>query len=224
MSLRRKDSGRETLSGPALARLADIEHADTWGHMVFRFDKIKGSFGKADIQVLEEGPVRARLRVTTYYSDSALRQDYILYADSDQLEVRAQLDMHEPFYMLKLCFPVAGTGLKARAEIAYGVIERPNDGCEETGQRWMETGGEEGGLAILNDGKYSFSADRGELRLTVANTSIYADHYGQETRDIAFMAIWAYRSSPTRLFRTTGAGRRPVFRTAPRFSTAVSCA
>ena len=47
----------------------------------------------------------------------------------------------------------------------------------------MELGDEKGGLAVLNDGKYSFSAAGSELRFTVANTSVYADHYGQEHRD-----------------------------------------
>ena len=187
VSLVRKDSGREALAGPALPRLVDIEHCDTWAHGVFTFDRLRESFGAARFEVLETGPVRAKLRVTTTALASTLVQDYVLYADADQLEVEAVLDMREDFRLLKLCFPVAAANPVARAEIAYGVIERPLTGCEETGQRWMELGGgdgeDQGGLAVLNDGKYSFSAVDGELRLTVANTSIYADHFGQETRD-----------------------------------------
>ena len=183
VSLKRKDSGREVLKAPAMPRLVDVEHIDTWAHMVFKFDKLRESFQNARFEVLETGPVRARLRVTTSALGSTLQQDYYLYANSDQLEVSASLDMHEKFRMLKLCFPVAAKEPVARAEISYGMIERPLDGCEETGHRWMEVGGEEGGLGVLNDSKYSFSAVDGELRLTVANTSIYADHYGQQTRD-----------------------------------------
>ena len=183
VSLMRKDSGREVLSRPAMPRLVDNEHADTWAHMVFKFDQMKESFQNARFQVVEVGPVRARLRVTTSALRSTLIQDYLLYANADQLEVSARLDMHEDFRMLKLCFPVAASEPVARAEISYGMIERPLDGCEETGHRWMEVGGKEGGLGVLNDSKYSFSAVDGELRLTVANTAIYADHYGQKTRD-----------------------------------------
>ncbi len=183
ISLKRKDSGRETLKAPAMPRLVDIEHIDTWSHGVDVFDKMKESFQNAKFQIIEEGPVRARLRITTTAVGSTLIQDYILYANADQLEVAADLDMQEKFRMLKLCFPVNATYARARAEISYGMIERVMDGCEETGHRWMEVGGLEGGIAILNDSKYSFSAVNGELRLTVANTSIYADHYGQETRD-----------------------------------------
>ena len=183
VSLKRKDSGREVLAGPARPRLVDVEHVDTWAHGVFAFDKLREEFGGARIQILERGPVRVRLRVETFARDSALVQDYVLYAGADQLEVEARLEMREKFRMLKLCFPVAAEKPAARAEIAYGFIEREPDGCEETGHRWMQLGGERGGLAVLNDGKYSFSAADGELRLTVANTSIYADHYGQKHRD-----------------------------------------
>ena len=183
ISLKRKDSGREALSGPAMPCLVDIEHADTWAHNVFTFDKLCEQFGKARFDVLERGPVRAKLRVTVSARDSVLVQDYILYADADQIEVEARLDMHENFRMVKLCYPVAAESPAARAEISYGVIEREPDGCEETGHRWMELGDSNGGLALLNDGKYSFSAAGSELRLTVANTSAYADHYGQGHRD-----------------------------------------
>ena len=179
----RRDSGRETLSAPALPRLVDIEHADTWAHRVFTFDRLREGFENARFEILERGPVRAKLRVTTTACASTLVQDFILYADADQLEVEARLDMRERFRMLKLCFPVAARSPKAHAEISYGVIERECDGCEETGHRWMQLGGETGGLAVLNDGKYSFSAVGNELRLTVANTSIYADHFGQRNRD-----------------------------------------
>ena len=183
VSIVSKETGYETLSAPATAKLIDIEHVDTWAHMVFRFDKEKESFGNAKFTVLEKGPVRARLQVVTGVLDSKMTQTYTLYADKDQLEVDVRLDMQEKFRMLKMCFPVAAKDPVSRAEISYGFIERVCDGAEETGHRWMALSGEEGGIGLLNNGKYSFSCENGEIRLTVANTSIYADHYGQQTRD-----------------------------------------
>ena len=183
VSIVSKETGYETLSAPADAKLIDIEHVDTWAHMVFKFDKEKETFGNAEFKVMEKGPVRARLQVVTKVLDSTMTQLYTLYAGADQLEVDVRLDMQEKFRMLKLCFPVAAKAPVSRAEISYGYIERVCDGAEETGHRWMALSGEEGGIGLLNNGKYSFSCENGEIRLTVANTSIYADHYGQETRD-----------------------------------------
>lgn len=176
-------NGTELLSGPALPKLFDIEHCDTWGHMVFRFDREAERFSNARFRIVERGPVRVTLRVTQQVLSSELVSDYTLYAGGDRIEVRCRLDLREKFRMLKLCFPLAGKGHVSHAEIAYSVTERPADGCEEHGQRWMELGNGKCGLALLNDSKYSFCAEGNELRLTAANTSIWADHYGQEYRD-----------------------------------------
>jgi alpha-mannosidase len=183
VSLFDKAAGFEALSGPAKLRLFDNEFADTWAHMEFTFADPKGDFGDPAFELLETGPVRAKLRVTTKYNTSTLIAEYTLGADDDQVEISVRLNMGEKFRMAKFCFPVAVETPVARAEIAYGVIERPCDGREETAQRWMGLTGEKGGLAVLNDSKYSFSAPDAELRVTLANTAIFADHYGQEHRD-----------------------------------------
>lgn len=176
-----KKTGRDALTAPAQAKLMDIEHADTWAHMIFKFDRPAGTFSGAQITVQEQGPVRAAVRVTTRFGLSTLEQKYILYANSDQIEVETTLDMHEKHRMLKLCFPTNGhTDI---SEIPYGAVKRRMNGDEEHCQRWVSIHGDEGGLAVLNDGKYSYSAVEGELRMTVANTSIFADHYGQKQRD-----------------------------------------
>ena len=176
-----KRSGRDALTAPAQPRLMDIEHVDTWAHNVFKFDREAGAFGGAEIKVMENGPVRAAVRVITRYGASRMEQKYILYAGADQLEVEVKLNLHERHRMVKLCFPTAGT--VDVSEIAYGALERRHNGDEEHCQRWVAMQGDGAGLALLNDGKYSYSAVDGELRMTVANTSIYADHYGQKDRD-----------------------------------------
>lgn len=176
-----KRTGFDPLTAPASVRLMDIEHSDTWAHNLFRFDKEAGNFGNAEVRLLESGPVRAVLRVRSQFGHSCLEQKYILYADSDQLEMEVRLNLNERFRMVKLCYPTAGG--RDAAEIPYGALERTGNGNEEHCQRWAAAQGEAGGLAVLNDGKYSYSMDRGELRLTIANSSIFADHYGQDYRD-----------------------------------------
>lgn len=176
-----KQTGEDALKAPARAKLMDIEHCDTWAHNVFKFNEPAGTFSGARITVLEKGPVRAVLRVVTTFGTSILEQKYILYADADQLEVDVRLDMHEKFRMLKLCFPTPYE--KEFSEIPYGAIERRANGDEEHCQRWIAMQGETAGLAVINNGKYSYSAQDGEMRLTISNTSMFADHYGQNWRD-----------------------------------------
>lgn len=176
-----KASGRDALSGAATVRLMDISANDTWAHNVFTFDQEAGAFGDAEIALEEKGPVRAVLRVTSRHGESTLCQRYILYADADQLEMNVQLEAREKHRMVKLCLPTDCE--RSLAEIPYGVLERKPNGQEEPCQRFVVMAGKDGGLALLNKGKYSYSVQDGELRMTLANTSIYADHYGQPYRD-----------------------------------------
>ena len=176
-----KASGMDALSGPVRAKTMDITAVDTWAHGVFKFDQEAEIFTPESITVLEEGPVRAAVKVVSRLHDSLLEEIYSLYAGSNQIDVSVRLDTREKHRMIKLCFPTAGE--QEYAEIPYGVIPRDGNGNEECCQRWFAKEGEKGGLAVINDGKYSYSAPDGELRLTIANTSIFADHYGQKERD-----------------------------------------
>jgi alpha-mannosidase len=149
--------------------------------MIFQFDKPAGAFGQPEFSILENGPVRAVVRVVTRFAQSVLDQRFTLYANADQLEVEAHLDMQEKQRMLKLCFPTVYSD--EYAEIPYGALRRSACGNEEHCQRWIALENGKAGLALVNDGKYSYSIENGTMALTVAHTSVYADHYGQNHRD-----------------------------------------
>lgn len=182
-ALIRKDSGRNVLVSPAQLRLFDITAVDTWAHNVFKFDVPAGKFGDGRVTVLEDGPARAVVRVVYTHENSEAELRYILNADSDQLDIDVRLNLNMKHRMVKFCLPTIFTDGKDVSEISCGAITRRANGDEEHCQRWVAMQGKDGGLAVFNDGKYSYSALDGELRMTLANTSIFADHYGQEMRD-----------------------------------------
>ena len=168
----------------AVALLINVEASDTWGHGVFEFRDVVGEFGNAKITLLESGAVRSVVRAESYYNTSVLQQDFILETGSKQLEVKVKLDWHEKFKLLKLSFPVNTNGeTKAVYDIPYGNIIRKTNGLEETGQMWLDVGDENYGVALLNDSKYAFDVLDNDMRMTVANGSVFADHYGQNLRD-----------------------------------------
>jgi alpha-mannosidase len=185
----------EVLSRPgADAIVLDETDSDTWSHGIFSFRKEVGRFSDADVRVLENGPVRAALRVTSRYGSSVLRQDFLLYADRKEVEVRVKLDWREQHKMLKLSFPVAVASPTAVYEIPFGHIRRPVDGDEEPGGQWLDVSGTLAsdatrtyGLALLNDGRYSFDVKDGDLRMTVVRSPIFADHFGQRDDICEFM-------------------------------------
>lgn len=160
---------------------------DTWAHGVQEFSGEMGRFSDAQVTVLENGPIRARLRVKSRYNDSRLQQDFIMYRDRPDIEVRVKLNWNEQYKVLKLVFPVNVENPKATYEIPYGFIERETNGQEEPGQQWLDVtgvlpggGNRIYGLALLNDSKYSFSVKGNDLMMTVARSAAFADHYGEK--------------------------------------------
>jgi len=179
-----KENNVEVFSGEASRPLIVDDPSDTWSHGVTKFEKIVGSFKEAKVTVIEEGPIRCRVRAKSYYNRSVLWQDYILYANLNLIELRSRVEWHERQKMLKLAFPVNVKEPTLSCEIPYGFIERATNGEEEPMQRWIDltgvvyVGGEklDYGVAIVSDSVYSYSALGSEIRLTLLRSPIYAHH------------------------------------------------
>ena len=184
-SLFDKTNNRKVFKEPAAVPvIIDVEHADTWGHGLFSFRDEVGRFNNAKIKIIESGPVRSVISVESYFETSILKQNFILYEGSNQIEVEVKLDWREKFKLLKLSFPLNITGeIKIACDVPFGHVDRPADGLEESGQMWLDVSADGYGTALLNDGKYSFNVLENDMRMTIVNSSMYADHYGQHLRD-----------------------------------------
>jgi len=172
----------EVFAGPAARPVVVADDSDTWSHGVFRFDHEIGEFTAPRVQLTEAGAVKATLRVTSHYHNSRLIQEFSLYALSDRVEVKVQVDWREQHKLLKLRFPVRVSQPSVFSEIPYGAIERLPNGDEEPMQAWVDLSGvlpetgEPYGLSLLNDGKYSYDARQNDLGLTALRSPIYAHH------------------------------------------------
>ncbi len=173
-------SGQEVFSGPAAVGQVLDDPSDTWSHGVTAYTDVCGQFSGMGLKILENGPVRLRVRATARFGASTLRQDFILYRDQPWVEVRVVLDWHEQLKLLKLVFPVAVTDPAATFEIPYGVLARPVDGREVPGQRWVEVSGRNAagpaGLSLISDAIASYDVTGAQARLTVLRSPVYAHH------------------------------------------------
>lgn len=182
-----KTAGRELLSGPGAAPVViDEYYHDTWSHAKNFFDREIAQFSDAEISVIENGPVRATLKVVSRYNKSTLTQYFSLDYTSRTLSVEAKIDWHEKHKMLKLRWPVATEQPRAFYEVPFGWIERPCDGEEECGQQWTAVRGKDCGMALLNSNKYSFSIKDTELNLTVVRSPLYGDHGNMRSPEAEF--------------------------------------
>ena len=165
----------------AAATVIDDTASDTWAHGIFSFDKSIGRFEKPKFQWLDHGSVRTAIRITTYYNESCLIQDFILYADKRELEVHCKLDFHEKWKIVKLSFPLQLNRVQAIYSMPYGFLAKEADGLEEPAQEWtvLAEKDSEAGFALVNDCKHSFSCKNAELRMIIARGTAYADHFGE---------------------------------------------
>jgi alpha-mannosidase len=179
--LRENGTDVASLLTPGRSRAAVVEDtSDTWGHRRLAYGDETGEFTADGVELIEAGPVRGILRVTSRYGDSSIIEDFVLDAHGESLEIRIILDWREKSRLLKLRFPTLVQDPTATYEVPYGALERPADGEEEPGQRWIDVSGRIGeetfGLAVLNDGKYGFDIRAGELGVTAVRSPIYAHH------------------------------------------------
>lgn len=184
-SLFDKERGLELLAGPGAQPIAIADPTDTWGHGITSLRQTLGLFGSPTVEVVEQGPVRGRVAVTTAWGSSTIRQEFVLYGDLPQIEGRLTINWGEKQVALKLSFPFAIDQPVATFEVPYGHTVRPADGQEEPVQQWLDVTGlvRDGrgvahpyGLAVLNDCKYGADVLGGEARITVLRSPVFAHH------------------------------------------------
>ena len=186
-SIEDKQTGEKWNSGRAAVPVViDEYYHDTWSHAKNFFTDAMARFSDATVTVVENGPLRATVKVVSRYNDSVLTQYFSLAAGSKKLSVRASVDWHEKHKMLKLAWPMNVQDPKAFYEIPFGVIERPADGEEEPGQTWTAVKGTNGGFALLNNNTYSSSVNGNTIYHTVLRSPIYGDHGGPRDEESIF--------------------------------------
>ncbi|MBR6510150.1 MAG: alpha-mannosidase [Clostridia bacterium] len=181
-----KAENREFAKGElGRAIVCDDSKHDTWSHLINHLNDDIGAFGDGSLSLIENGPLRATIKSVTRNGNSVLKKYYTLYKNDARLHIRVVLDVDEEYKIIKFSFPVNVESPKVVYSMPYGFIEKAPNGEEDIAHEWVDmvdsnTGA---GLGLINDGRYSHSAIDNDLRVIVARSCAYLDHYGQSTRD-----------------------------------------
>ncbi len=159
------------------------DRSDTWGHDVVAYDAEVGVFERVSREEVENGPVRAVVRVLSRYGSSTLREDYVFSRGKPYVDVRVTLDWHEPLKLLKLRYGAGVDAAEATYETPYGHVVRPTNGHEEPGQSWVDVSGDGRGLAVINDAKYGYDVRGGEIGITAVRSPVWAWHDPRELEE-----------------------------------------
>jgi alpha-mannosidase len=119
------------------------------------------------VELIEQGPVRATVRVVHRFRNSEFVQDVSLLAGVPRVDVQMTMDWNERTTFLKAGFPIAASATAVAAEIPYGAIEREQTGKEMVMGKWVDISDANYGVAVLNNGRHGFDAQDNVIRLSV---------------------------------------------------------
>jgi len=173
-----KRARRDVFDGTAHLPIVVDDPSDTWSHGLDRFGLDGEAFTCDSVEVVEDGPLRAALRVQAHAGRSTMTTTYLLHDDPAQpLEIRVRVEWREQRRLLRLRYPVSADAPAFRYEVPAGSTERAADGREYPGQRWALVRGRDGySLALASDAFYSYAADGQALYVTALRSPAYAHH------------------------------------------------
>ena len=140
------------------------------------------------LELVEQGPHTAAIRVERRYRHSTITQTYRLTANARRLDIETQVDWHERRVLLRTLTPAAVRARYASFECAFGLIQRPthrNTSWEQAmfeavAHRFVDLSEPGFGLALLNNAKYGHSVRDNVLGVSLVRGAIYPDLLADE--------------------------------------------
>jgi alpha-mannosidase len=144
--------------------------------------------GARVVEVVEAGPLRVAVRVERRWRSSRIEQTYRLLARSRRLDVETRVDWHERQVLLRALFPLKVRSHEATFETMYGAVKRPthrNTSWDEVrfevcAHRFCDLSEPGYGVALLNDGRYGYSARDNVLGMSLLRSPLYPDPLADE--------------------------------------------
>ncbi|MFC9860431.1 MULTISPECIES: alpha-mannosidase [unclassified Streptomyces] len=200
-SVRDLVAGREVLAPGLRANLLQLhpDHPNQWDAWDIdrHYRHSRTDLTGADaVSLIEEGPLRAAVRVVRSFGKSTIVQELRLTAGSRQLDIETEVDWQESEKVLKAAFPLDVHAERSTAEIQFGHVHRAthdNTGWDAArfeicAHRWLRVAEPGYGIALLNDSTYGHDVTRtpheSGLGTTVRLTLLRAPHSPDPATDL----------------------------------------
>lgn len=173
-SLRGAD-GHEIFAAPGHRAILVEDLSDTWGHGPKSFGVTGREMTLSQVRLIEEGPVRKVIEVTSTSGASRMTTAIHLPQDGSlPVELRVHLDWRERRTLLRLAYPLGANRMEC--EVPGGWLERKMDGAEVPALRWIRATGGGRETVLVNDAKYSFAGNDGTVYVTPVRSPVFAHH------------------------------------------------
>ncbi|MFF1925324.1 alpha-mannosidase [Streptomyces sp. NPDC058221] len=200
-SVRDLPAGREVLVPGHRANLLQLhpDHPNNWDawDIDVHYRRSRTDLTGAElVELVEEGPLRAAVRVVRAFGSSRVVQEIRLAAGSRQVDIETEVDWQESEKVLKAAFPLDVHAERSASEIQFGHVHRPTHGntgwdaarFEICAHRWLRVAEPGYGVALLNDSTYGHEVTRtphpAGLGTTVRLTLLRAPHSPDPEADL----------------------------------------
>ena len=155
------------------------------------------------MNVVEAGPLAAKIEFVWVYGSSRIFQNLIVYAKHKRVDFHTVVDWKERSKLLKVAFPVSVHANAARFDIQYGSLERSTHTStswdeaqfEVVGHQWADVSEYGFGVALMNDSKYGYDIKHGVMRLSLLKGAEYPDPQADVGRHEFTYALYAHEKA-----------------------------
>lgn len=155
---------------------------------------------ETEVTIARNTPKCCEVRIARRFGSSASVQVMRLYASCRRVEFETEIDWHERHRMLKTHFESNILSEEALHEIQFGFVARPahrstrfaSDRYEVCNHRYSALCEANRGFAVLNNGSYGISSNRGELALTLLRAPVVPDAQNNEGHHCLTYALYPF--------------------------------
>ena len=155
-------------------------------------DRMEIVGGECTCEIVETGPLRAAIRITTKWRKSTFTQTIRLTAASPRIDFVTQVDWNEQHTLLKAAFPTCVSANEAEFDIQWGSVRRSTSRdssfdaarFEVPAQKWARLCDGDYSVALLNDCKYGYDVKDDVIRITLIKSSTSPDPHADQGEHI----------------------------------------
>ncbi|MEM8591134.1 MAG: glycoside hydrolase family 38 C-terminal domain-containing protein [Pseudomonadota bacterium] len=165
---------------------------DAWDIDPYFEDNQEEVTNARQFEVVENGPVRAAVRVTHLWRGCEIVQTIRLTAGSRRVDFVTEIDWHVSHILLKVAFPANIVTDTALYDIQWGAIRRSTSRTsdfdaarfEVPAQKWALLSDGERGAALLNDCKYGHDIHGHVMRLSLIKSATSPDPVADQGKHV----------------------------------------
>ena len=186
-------NGTDYISSPSGKIIVCKDNEDPWGMTVDSFNDRIGEFtllskkeanefngyeeeNFENVRIIEKGKVRCKIQATFKNRKSFAVITYTIPKNDSYIDIDVKTFINDVNTMYKLSFSTPFEKGTAVSQMAFGREEMEKDNKEVVCQKWCGLFENNKGLAILNKGTHGYSADKGEINISLLRTAVCSAH------------------------------------------------